>query len=95
MLNVGLLGSKAIDALTVYGLVGLSYQRYRVKETITQFDSMAARRLYTRRSSYSDDETELVVAAGLLVTATERISFYGELAHIDELFTSLGIQYQL
>jgi len=45
------------------------------------------------RYSDSDTETELALVGGLLYALDERISFYGELAHIDDLFIYCGVRF--
>lgn len=88
-LNVGALGSKKLDEvpLTIYGFLGLSYQKFEVDVTVTGPDGRES-------FSDSDSETEPAIAAGAIYSLNDNVSFYGEVAHIDELFFSLGARYQ-
>ncbi|MFU8779646.1 MAG: outer membrane protein [Kiritimatiellia bacterium] len=82
-ITVGALGSKAIDQhLTVYGFGGLSYQKLESKGSGGGI-----------RHSYSDTETELAIAGGAIYAMDAQLSFYGELALIDDLFISGGVRY--
>ncbi len=86
-LNVGLLASSELDAVTLYGFVGISYQKVDFKVT---------NRMNGFRESFSDDDTdtELAIGGGLLFPVDDSISLYGELMHIDELFVSLGGRFE-
>ena len=42
----------------------------------------------------SHSDTEVALAGGVIYPLDDQISFYGELAHIDNLFISLGARYQ-
>lgn len=81
--NVGALGRKPIDKVTVYGLLGLSYQKFDTTVTGP-----------AGSGSGDDTETYLSAAAGVIYPMNEQLSFYGELAHIDELFISAGARYR-
>lgn len=81
MLNVGVLASHVIDPMiTVYGFGGISYQKWEEKYTSARWGS----------ESWDDTETEIAIAGGALFNVNENVSLYGELAHIDEMFISLG-----
>ncbi len=86
-LNVGLLGSKQIEMVKVYGLAGFSYQKF-------SFDYTESGPWGRETYSGSDNETELAIAAGVIYPLNDQVSFYGELAYIDEMFISLGARYQ-
>ncbi len=86
-LNAGVLASKQIDQITVYGLLGLSYWKTEVTGTARGAGE-------SFRISESDTDTELAVAGGAMFAVNEQLSLYGELAHIDELFISLGAKYR-
>ncbi len=84
MINAGLLASKAMDDnFTVYGFGGLSYSKTKV----------TAPRMWGGRSS-SDTDSELAIAGGVLYAMDDNISFYAELAHIDDLFVSGGVRFK-
>lgn len=86
-LNVGALISKPLDRFSVYGLLGVSYQNQSFKVT-------EAGPGYRMSRSLSDNETYAAFAVGVLYPLNDRVSFYGELAHIDELFSSVGGRYR-
>ncbi len=86
VLNFGVLGSKELDMFTVYGYLGISYQDW--ESSVSSDWDMG------RKVSHSNTETELAIGAGVLYPMDERISFYGELMHIDDLFFSVGGRYQ-
>lgn len=75
-LNGGVLASKKIEMLTPYAFAGLNYA-----DTTVDVDG---------HGEHSDDETDLAVAAGVSFALNEQISFYGEIAHIDDVFFGLG-----
>jgi len=82
-LNGGLLASAPVhEIVTVYGFGGLSITR-----------SKSSGRFFGISFSETDTETDLAIAAGALVALDQNISFYGELAHIDELFISVGARF--
>ncbi len=82
-LNGGLLASMPVhDMVTIYGFGGLSIARMEVSG-----------RFFGVSMSETDTETEPAIAAGAILALDENISFYGELAHIDELFISIGARY--
>lgn len=74
-LNGGVLASKTIEMFTPYAFAGLNYA-----DTTVEVNGHDA----------SDDETDLAVAAGVVFSLNEMLSFYGEIAHIDDLFVGLG-----
>ena len=81
--NGGLLASAPVhDMVTLYGFGGLSIVRTEVSGSFAGF-----------RSSTSDTDTEPAIAVGGMFDLDQNISFYGELAHIDELFISVGARY--
>lgn len=86
VLNFGVLGSKELDMFTVYGYLGISYQDWEASYSSDWNMGSSV--------SFSDTETELAIGAGVLYPMDERISFYGELMHIDDLFFSVGGRYQ-
>ena len=75
-LNGGVLASKKIEMFTPYAFAGLNYA-----DTEVDIDGYG---------EDSDDEIDLAVAAGVVVALNEMISFYGEIAHIDDPFFGLG-----
>ena len=75
-LNGGVLASKKIEMFTPYAFAGLNYA-----DTEVDIDGYG---------EASDDETDLAVAAGVVVALNEMISFYGEIAHVDDPFFGLG-----
>lgn len=82
-LNLGALLSYQIDPMfTVYGFGGISHHDWEVSY-----------RAGMHRVSYSDSDTELAIAGGAIFTLDDNISFFGELAHIDDLFISLGARF--
>ncbi len=88
MLNFGLLASKEVHPqVTLYGFGGLSYSSvdHKVKSP-TAWGGES-------RSS-SDSETDLAIAGGALYFLTDNISLFGEIAHIDDLFISIGGRYR-
>ncbi len=90
-LGFGALGSRQIhEQVTVYGYAGISIQN--VDRTIKS-DYLAP----GERRSWSDDDTDVepALAAGALYHLGHNISFFGEISHIDDLFVSLGVRYDL
>ncbi len=83
MINIGLLASWDLDVVSVYGFGGISHQNY--DWTVSGMG---------QRYSEDDSETELAIGGGVLFPLDDRISFYGELMHIDELFISLGGRFE-
>lgn len=79
-LNGGVLASMPVhEMVTVYGFGGLSIARSKVS--------------VSRFGSSTDTDTEPALAAGGIFALDQNISFYGELAHIDDLFISVGARY--
>jgi len=78
-LNGGVLASKTIDAFTPYAFLGVNYADPEVD--------------IKGYGDESEDETDLAVAAGAVFALNERLSFYGEIAHIDGVFIGLGARY--
>ena len=82
-LNGGLVASAPVhEMVTLYGFGGLSIRRTKVSG-----------RFMGISMSESDTDTEPAIAVGGILNLDQNISFYGELAHIDELFISLGARY--
>lgn len=75
-LNGGLVVSKTIEQLTPYGFVGINYIDSEVD--------------IDHGGKVSDDETDLAVAAGVSFALNEKLSFYAEIAHIDDPFFGGG-----
>lgn len=75
--NAGVVVSKQIDALTLYGFAGANYARTKVK--VSGF------------GSETDDETELALAVGAKLELTDNLAVFGEYAHIDDSFISVGL----
>ena len=74
------LASKDIEQFTLYGFAGLAYHKAKVS---------------TRwHGSSSDDDTEPAFGGGAIFSLTEQISLYGEVAHIDDMFFSLGGRFE-
>ncbi len=88
ILNFGLLASKEVHPqVTLYGFGGLSRSSVDVK--------VSSRTAWGGESrSSSDSETDLAIAGGALYDLTDDISFFGEIAHIDDLFVSIGGRYR-
>ena len=97
-INAGLLASKSFNpVLSLYGFCGVSYTR-------TSFDftgrgssdnpavmAMIELQGDDRRSvSETETTTDLAVAGGMIVNLGQRLSLYGEVAHIDEIWGSVG-----
>ncbi len=77
-LNGGVLASLPLDLnFTVYGYGGLAFT----------YSKVSGGRGF---GSSSDTDIDPAIAAGALFALDDAISFFGELAHIDELFISLG-----
>ena len=74
--NVGALISKDMDMFTPYGFIGLDYEDAEVD--------------IPGVVSASDDETNVAIAGGVLFSLTEQLSFYGEIAYIDDPYFGLG-----
>ena len=77
-LNGGVLASKKIEMFTPYAFMGLNY----VKATL-DLDHL---------SDVDDDETDLALAGGAAISLNEQISFYGEIAYIDDPFFAAGMR---
>ncbi|GEM_PF-1326495 len=94
-LNVGALGSKDLDVITVYGFAGLSYMYYdsTITRTMT-FPAIPEPETRRERFSDSDSDVELALAGGVIYWHNHNVSYYGELALIDDLFISIGARYQ-
>lgn len=75
-LNVGVLASKKIDMLTPYAFIGVNYADTKVD--------------IKGYGDASEDETDPAIAAGVVFALNDQISFYGEIAHIDDLFFGIG-----
>ena len=91
MLGVGALGSYRIQQqLDVYGYAGLSIQHTDMTVRRDYGDAWGRRR-------WSDDDTDIepALAAGALFWLNRELSFFGELAHIDDVFVSFGVRYDL
>lgn len=90
-INFGLLGSKPLEdideRLSVYGFGGISYSKVDSKTTTYSNGNKVG------SISWDDTDTELAIAGGGIFSLNENFSFYGELAHIDELFISLGARF--
>lgn len=79
-INVGALASKPLtDALTLYGYLGLNYSRFKESANV-------------RGMSFSETETETdaAVGGGAILALNDRLSLYGELMHIDDLWIGFG-----
>lgn len=84
-LNVGALASKQLaDMFTVYGLTGLNHTR-------TKYSYSGYRYYYG--TSHRDNKNNIALAGGAIYSLNKHLSFYGELALIDDLFISLGARY--
>lgn len=79
-INGGVLASKKIEMFTPYAFAGLNYAKTKV-----EIDGVGG--------DVSDDETDLAVAGGAVLTASEQISFYGEIAYIDDPFFGAGMRF--
>jgi len=75
-LNGGVLASKKIEMITPYAFAGINYA-----DTTVDIEGYGEE---------SEDETDLAVAAGVAFSLSEQIAFYGEIAHIDDVFFGLG-----
>ena len=82
-LNGGVLASMPVhEMVTVYGFGGLSIAR-----------SKESGRILGVSISDTDTDIEPALAVGGIFALDQNISFYGELAHIDDLFISVGARY--
>ena len=75
-INGGVLASKKIEMFTPYAFAGINYI-----DAELDIDGLG---------DVSDDETDLAVAGGAVIALNEQISFYGEIAYIDDPFFGLG-----
>lgn len=82
-INVGGLVSYKLDPVIIYGYGGLSYMR-------TEFE------VRTPEGRFSDDDsdTEPALGGGVIFPVNPQFSLYGEVMHIDDVFFSLGAQYE-
>lgn len=74
----GVLASKTIEKLTPYAFLGLHHV-----DTTVDIDG---------GGEVSDDETDLAVAGGVVFAVSEQLSFYAEIAHIDDVFVGGGVR---
>ena len=79
-INGGVLASKKIEMITPYAFAGLNYAKTKVEIDGADGDA-------------SDDETDLAIAGGATVSLNEQISFYGEIAYIDDPFFGAGMRF--
>lgn len=79
--NAGVVVSKDVEALTLYGFAGANYSRTKAK--------------VSGMGSETDDETDLALAVGAKYALTEMLSVFGEYAHIDDAFVSVGLSLDL
>ena len=77
-LNGGIVISHDFDQFTPYAFAGLQYTDATVKVS---------------GHKASDDDTDLAVAAGALVKLVDTLSLYAEIAHVDDVFFSIGVRY--
>jgi opacity protein-like surface antigen len=75
--NAGVVVSKKVEALTLYGFAGANYNRTKIK--------------VSGIGSETDDETELALAAGAKFQLADNLAVFGEYAHIDDSFISVGL----
>jgi opacity protein-like surface antigen len=75
-LGGGLLVSKAFDAITPYGYVGIQY-------TDAEVDTDGF-------GKQSDDDTELAIGGGVSFALNDQFSLYGEMIYIDDPFFGVG-----
>lgn len=76
----GLLVSKAFDAITPYGYIGLQY-------TDAEVDTDGY-------GKSSDDDTELAIGGGVSFALNEQFSLYGEMIYIDDPFFGFGARFR-
>lgn len=101
-LNAGLLASKALNPmLSVYGFAGVSHNsaKMSMEARVSSDDSVVMDLIRSEgRDRMSESETETstdpAFAGGLIVNIAEWASLYAEVAHIDELWTSVGGQFR-
>lgn len=77
--NVGALVSREVERLTPYAFLGLNFVDAEVD--------------INGPGRNSKDETDLAVAAGVLLRLVRHLSLYGELAHVDELMFNAGARW--
>ncbi len=77
--NAGVVASKRVGILVPYTFFGLNYarERIRIKES----------------GSFSGNDTDLAVAAGLSLNVIPRLTVYAELAHVNDVLVSFGARY--
>ena len=78
-INGGVLASKKIEILTPYAFMGINY----VKATL-DVDGLG---------DVDDDDTDLALAGGAVLTVNEQLSFYGEIDYIDDPFFAAGARF--
>ena len=78
-INGGVLASKKIEMFTPYAFAGINYI-----DAELDIDGLG---------DVSDDETDLAVAGGAVIALNEQISFYGEIAYIDDPFFGAGMRF--
>lgn len=77
-LNAGVLVSRDLNPVSPYVFLGLNFADVTAK---------------SHGYKASEDETDLALAAGLIVKLTTDFSLYGEVAHVDDLFVAVGARW--
>jgi hypothetical protein len=75
--NIGALVSRDLDSFSPYVFLGLNFVDSEVKHS---------------EGKHSDDETDLAAAFGALLHLGHQFALYGEVAHVDDLFFSVGLR---
>ena len=75
--NIGALVSRDLDLFSPYVFLGLNFVDTEVK---------------AGGAKHTDDETDLAAAFGTLLRLGEQFALYGEIAHVDDLFFSVGLR---
>lgn len=86
--NVGALASKPMTAeLSLYGYLGVNYTRSEVSADGSGIKGSS--------TDTTDTETDPAFGGGMIFAVNEKLSLYGELMHIDDLWIGVGARISL
>ena len=91
--SLGYMSGDWFDLMTINGGV-LASTAVNPMITVYGFGGLSHWRISPDRGS-DNTENELALAGGAIFNLNENVSFFAELAHIDEMFISLGARYTL